>query len=425
MEDYNELSREELISRLSAAESQLRFERSENQSKQLKHEKEASKSRELLDLIIPLAIDLSAEKDLNQLFKKILLGARGLCNADGGTIYIKNGSLLEFKVIQNESLNIEWNDSAEGSISFNPLSIFDDQTGDVNINNVATLSAANGETVNVKDAYQSQDFDFSGTKIFDQKNNYRSMSFLTVPLKNYDNHVIGVLQLINARVDGNKIIPFSEEKQVVVEALSSLAASALENSMLLKAQKDLLDSFIKLISDGIDQKSPYTGGHCKRVPFVAELIAKAACESEKEPFKSFNLNESEMYELKTAAWLHDIGKITTPEYVVDKATKLETIFDRVQLVKSKFATLKTQIEMSDLEEPIKLATLTNLKEDFDFIQTSNLGGEFMTDESKQRISEIAKLTFENFDGEREQLLSENEVYNLCIERGTLTQEEKR
>lgn len=157
-----------MIKRLGQSEQAYAELKKEKESLSAQSAKASEKSRELLDVIIPLGTALSAEKDLNQLFHKILVGARDICHADGGTIYIKNGSILEFKVIQNESLNIEWHDEDEHD-EFPSLSIYDEQTGDVNENNVATLSASNGETVNIVDAYENNDFDFSGTKIFDKK----------------------------------------------------------------------------------------------------------------------------------------------------------------------------------------------------------------------------------------------------------------
>jgi HD-GYP domain-containing protein (c-di-GMP phosphodiesterase class II) len=426
-EDYSEYSKEELIQKLKSSEVEL--ERSELEKSELleKSSRESLRSNELLNVIIPLGTALSAEKDLNTLLKMILDGAMGICHADGGTVYIKNGSKLEFKVIQNETLMIKWADDDKMSNSrFESLSIYDEQTGDVNTNNVATLAASNGVTVNIEDAYESKEFDFSGTKIFDKKNKYRSMSFLTVPLKNYSNDVIGVLQLINARTERrDQIIPFSKEKQTIVESLSSLAASALDNQMLLQAQKDLLDAFIRLISDAIDQKSPYTGGHCKRVPYITELLAKAAIKQEKGPFFGFDLNEDQMYELKTAAWLHDIGKITTPEYVVDKATKLETIFDRIELIESRFATLKEQIMQSSGSEEDKTSQIEKLRENLEFIKSSNLGGEFMSAESKELIKEVSELKYRDFQGREQPMLTDDEVYNLLIERGTLTNEERQ
>jgi len=425
-ESMSELTREELISRVEKAQADLLASEKEKEALIKRGIVEASKTNELLNVIIPLGTALSAEKNLNQLFKKILNGAMEICQADGGTVYIKNGSKLDFKVIQNESLMIQWSDDDNRfENKFQSLPIYDEASGEVNVHNVATLAASNGKTVNIKDAYENDDFDFSGTKLFDKNNHYRSMSFLTVPLKNYSNNVIGVLQLINARSeDLSGIIPFSEEKQIIVESLSSLAASALDNQMLLQAQKDLLDSFIRLISDAIDQKSPYTGGHCKRVPFITELLAKAAANQEKGPFVNFNLNDEQMYELKTAAWLHDIGKITTPEYVVDKATKLETIYDRINAIENKFNAFKYQLEMSVKDENEKVELLSKLSEDLKFLKMINLGGEFMTAEAKERVGEISKRKFKNFEGNEENLLDDNEVYNLCIDRGTLNREER-
>lgn len=409
-----------------------RIEELEKEKLEIKHQFSHEKkiSDDLLNVIIPLGTALSAEKDINVLLNKILDGAKGICHADGGTIYIKEGNKLYFKIIKNDSLDIHWDDQQGEASTFPPLQIYDEQSGDYNKNNVATLSAFESRTVSIPDAYEDQQFDFSGTKKFDESKGYRSTSFLTVPLKNHANDVIGVLQLINAQTPGGSdIIPFSEEKQIVVESLSSLAATALENQMLLQAQKDLLDSFIKLISDAIDQKSPYTGGHCKRVPAITEILAKAACAKTEGPFKDFQMNEEQMYELKTAAWLHDIGKITTPEYVVDKATKLETIFDRVHSVSTRMAVIKKELELAyankklpqhEYEEQIK-----TLDDEIAFIEKVNIGGEFMSDDQKEKVTKIAEKTWTNVKGEVEPLLNEDEIKNLCISRGTLTDKERQ
>jgi response regulator RpfG family c-di-GMP phosphodiesterase len=132
-----------------------------------------------------------------------------------------------------------------------------------------------------------------------------------------------------------------------------------------------------------------------------------------------------MYELKTAAWLHDIGKITTPEYVVDKATKLETIFDRIELIESRFATLKEQIMQSSGSEEDKTSQIEKLRENLEFIKSSNLGGEFMSAESKELIKEVSELKYRDFQGREQPMLTDDEVYNLLIERGTLTNEERQ
>jgi response regulator RpfG family c-di-GMP phosphodiesterase len=217
--------------------------------------------------------------------------------------------------------------------------------------------------------------------------------------------------------------------------LSSQAAVASDNQMLIAAQRELLESFIKLIASAIDAKSPYTGGHCQRVPVITEMLADAACEAEDGPYKEFSLTAEEKYELSIAAWLHDCGKVTTPEYVVDKATKLETIYDRVDTVRVRFEVARRDAEIDYLRalqgDEVDAAALkadyearmARLEDDQAFLEVANIGGEFMSEDHQARIHEIAAMTWEN-NGNTEPFLSENEVYNLCIARGTLTAEER-
>jgi HD-GYP domain-containing protein (c-di-GMP phosphodiesterase class II) len=250
------------------------------------------------------------------------------------------------------------------------------------------------------------------------------------------------LQLINA-IDPstNQIIAFSESHQRLVESLASQAAVALTNHNLIKGLKDLFESFIKLIADAIDEKSPYTGGHCQRVPELTMMIADAAIKTDVGPLKDFSMTEEETYELKIAAWLHDCGKVTTPEYVMDKATKLETIFDRIHLIDHRFELMTAQRENAYLRKVLlrpRSVEALNLKEvnhdvnvirkqlddDKNFIRKVNFGSESMKPEDLKRIREIANYEYLNDSGHTVKFLSENEVYNLTIERGTLTAEER-
>src|SRR5262249_30467115 len=155
---------------------------------------------------------------------------------------------------------------------------------------------------------------------------------------------------------------------------------------LLETQKALLDSFIELIASAIDAKSPYTGGHCTRVPELTKMLARAACDSDAPPFADFNLTDEEWYEVEIASWLHDCGKVTTPESVVDKATKLETIYDRIHEIRTRFEVIKRDAEIdywkkvADGGDRIALkaeldAELARLDADFDFVAESNIGGE--------------------------------------------------
>jgi len=354
--------------------------------------------------LIEIGIALSAERDTNRLMERILLEAKDLCKADGGTLYLRTEEdALKFEIMRTDSLDIALGGTTGKEITFPPLRMYDPDTGEENRKNVATWAAISGMSVNIPDAYEADDFDFTGTKKFDEGMGYRSKSFLTVPLKNSQDEIIGVLQLLNAQDDGSdEVIAFSSEIQPLIEALASQAAVALDNQQLLEAQKKLLDSFIELIASAIDAKSPYTGGHCQRVPELTKMLARAACETSDGPFESFDLTDEQMYELHIGAWLHDCGKVTTPEYVVDKSTKLETIYDRIHEVRTRFEVVKRDAVVEYLKaiidggDPDSLKTelderLAKLDDDFNFIAECNMGGEFMAPELVERLEEIAGI----------------------------------
>ena len=390
-------------------------------------------SEERLKKLIELGIALSAERDHSRLIERILLEAKDLYDADGGTLYLLKEDGLHFVIMRNDSMNIAMGGTTGVDIPFPPLPLHN-EAGEPNHKNVATHVALTKEVVNIPDAYEVERFDFSGAKKFDETNGYRSKSFLTVPMTNYEGDLLGVLQLINAR-EGGEVVPFGLNRQTLIEALASQAAVANDNQMLIAAQRELLESFIKLIATAIDAKSPYTGGHCQRVPMLTEMLAEAACKSTDGPFEDFDLNEEELYELSIAAWLHDCGKVTTPEYVVDKSTKLETIYDRIETVKTRFEVVKRDAELDylrALQSPeadapaLKAAyeaRIAELDEHCAFIETANVGGEFMSDEHIARVEEIAKISWRN-NGVEQPLFSEEEVYNLSIQRGTLNNEER-
>lgn len=395
-----------------------------------------------LERLNAIGVALSSEHDNSRLLEIILLGAKELTNADGGTLYtVTDDSKLKFEIMRTQSLGIAMGGTTGMPIPFPPLPLYLEDN-EPNLNMVAAYSVVNEQTVNISDAYLEEGFDFSGTKKFDEKTGYRSKSFLTVPMKNHENKIIGVLQLINAiDVKSNAIAPFTEAHQRLVESLASQAAVALTNHNLIEGLKNLFESFIKLIADAIDEKSPYTGGHCQRVPELTIMLAQAAIKVNKGPFSDFDLTEKEFYELKIAAWLHDCGKVITPESVMDKATKLETIFDRVQLIDQRFELLKAQRKLAYfnmLLESSKLNDSSNkkaIKEDLnvinkeldkdrDFIRHINFGSESMSIEDQQRVKTIAKYEFTNESGKSANFLTDDEVYNLTIVRGTLTKEER-
>jgi response regulator RpfG family c-di-GMP phosphodiesterase len=206
-------------------------------------------------------------------------------------------------------------------IPFYPVNLFD-KDGKPVLSMVAAYAVHHDRSVNVSDAYTEAGFDFSGTKNFDKKTGYRSTSFLTVPMKNHEEEIIGVLQLINAKDRSTgKVVAFSDDDQQLAESLASQAAIALTNRLLINHLETLFESFIQMINAAIDDKSPYTGGHCERVPTLTMMLADAVNNCKSGPLSNFSMSDRDRYELKIAGLLHDCGKVTTPVHVVDKATK--------------------------------------------------------------------------------------------------------
>jgi len=394
-----------------------------------------------LERLAETGVALSAEKDISVLLERILLDAKWLTNADGGTLYMMTPDerALAFEIMRNDSLGTAKGGTTGEPVGFDPLPLYK-ADGSPNHETVAAHVALTGEAVSIPDAYEAEGFDFSGTKRFDAKTGYRSRSFLTVPLKDHEDELLGVLQLINARTGTGRPMPFSEERQQLVESLASQAAVALTNRKLIQGLRDLFDAIIKSLATAIDRKSPYTGGHCERVPVLTLLIAAGACEESEGPLAKFSMNDDERYELAVAAWLHDCGKVATPEHVVDKSTKLETIHDRVEEVKTRFEVLERDAEIAWLrarldaldgdpdamaEDPAFQADLKSLREERAFLERANVGGEFMRGEDQERVRAIATRRWRGPDGEERALLSENEIENLNVERGTLTPAERQ
>lgn len=404
-----------------------------------------------------IGIALSQQRDINSLLETILVAAKRITNADAGTLYLHEPEqrVLCFEIMRTDSLKIAMGGTSGVTINLPPIRLYD-EAGNPNHNNVASHSSLSGEAVNIPDAYAAQGFDFSGTKKFDSMTGYRSKSFLTVPMRDHEDQVIGVLQLINAQDrKSGAIVPFSGDDQQLLESLASQAAIALTNRRLISQLEKLFESLIQLINTAIDDKSPYTGGHCARVPVLTMMIAEAVNRTNSGPLKDFVMTDKDRYELKIAGLLHDCGKITTPVHVVDKSTKLHTLFDRIHLIDTRFEVLKRDAEIAMLRalhedrgagiedrdaETIRAeyeARIRQLDGDREFLHRCNIGGEAMSEEAQQRVRQIAAYQWRNADGETgnfasirsadcllKPFLSDDEVENLSIRAGTLTATER-
>ena len=403
--------------------------------------------RERLELLYRVGVALSAERDRDGLVEMILLEAKRVCRADGGTLYLLHegdggADELRFEIVRTDSLGLRLGGRGGAPVDLPAIPLRDAATGEPNRANVASCAALDKASYNVEDAYEATGFDFAGTRTFDERNGYRTRSVLTIPLVNGEGCVLGVLQLLNAHAGagdeavaaggGTEGTAFSASEQRVVEALASQAAIALDNRQLIEDQRQLLESFIRVIAAAIDAKSHYTGAHCERVPVLALELARAAAKSEAPPFADFVPGQDDWYELRIAAWLHDCGKVTTPAHVMDKATKLEGIHEGLDLVRARFEVKLREVELDALRrrvvgEPVDAAAveaeLMALRADLAFLAHVNVGREFLDDEAKARIAQIAARRV-RMGGEDVPLLSEAEREALSVSRGTLTEVER-
>ncbi len=381
---------------------------------------------------------LSAEKNLDRLLEMIVDEARKFTNADGGTLYIMSDDdeELHFAIVQNTSLNIRMGGTG-GKITW-PSVKLKNLDGSPNHANVSAYAAITGQVVNISDVYHAEGFNFEGTRKFDAETGYRSKSMLVVPMRNHENDIIGVLQLLNAQIARTtEVISFSTENQKMTESLASQAAVAISNNRLIHDLEHLLESFIRTIATAIDEKSPYTGGHVRRVSELTMTIAEKINKSVDGPYAGVSFDEDELKELRISAWLHDVGKITTPEYIVDKGKKLETIYNRMEALKERFEILRRDHAIEELENGNRQRNRKSVEKtidsaakeemdldaDYEFLTDINTGTKFMDEKMLDRLKNIAGRKW-NLGGDLRNLLSDDEVCNLSIPLGTLTDKEK-
>ena len=392
-----------------------------------------------------IGLALSIEKDINKLLELIINEARDLSSADAGTLYILDSEFkhLRFEILQNTTLKTQKGGAGHDPAAMPNVPLYINDAP--NHANVCSYVALNGETVNIPDVYKTDGFDFSGTREYDKATGYRCKSMLVIPMKNHENQIIGVLQLLNALdPETGEIISFSPDHMDLIAALASQAAVALTNTQLIADLQNLFYAFIKSIATAIDEKSPHTGGHINRVVDLTMMIAGTINSDNSGPFKSFAFTENELEELKLAAWMHDVGKITTPEHLVDKSTKLECIYDGIKNIKTRFKLIEETMKREFLERKLRLLekegnascpnyldlektlkeNLRMLHDDLDFILSCNNPGHFLADDKIERIRNISKKEYQ-FNQQMFPYLTAHEVKKLCIKKGTLDEEERK
>lgn len=350
--------------------------------------------RDQLTSLIENSLLLVSERDHEKMLRHLLMAGKRICNADAATLYLNT---------PQQTLRFAMRSRDDKLPSFE-IPLFD-TSGKPNVRFVSTYVSHSNRSVVIDDVYEEEGFDLSGTRSFDIESGYRTVSMMTVPLRPRDGDPIGVLQLINALDENGDITTFSELDRQYVEALASQAAVALNIRGLLASQDELIESIVRVLAGAIDAKSAHTGGHCARVPELAMMLAEAASKSKEGSLADFSFDDAEQWrEFRIGAWLHDCGKITTPEHIVEKATKLEMINNRIHEIRMRFEILRRDAEITRLQARLDGAsaevadrdfaeTVSRLEADFSFVAECNIGGERMSQAAVERLESIGALTW--------------------------------
>ncbi|GJM13772.1 MAG: HD family phosphohydrolase [Pseudohongiella sp.] len=428
-------------------------------------------SRRKLELVTRSGVIFTRERNISNILETTLNTARNLTNADGGTIYILEeiyadnpldpGEIasrdLKFVALQNETMDTNLKGGDIDIMPPVPLEI----DGKPNLSNVSAYCANTGKLLKFDDVYDADGFDFSGTSSYDQANNYRSQSMLVIPLEDHENNIIGVLQLINRRMPDGSIAGFTPEDIELVQSVSFPAAASITQQRMINEQVKLFDAFVTMLAQGLGEKSPHTYNHIRRVAALGEAISQSLSNWDEGIYADVKYNSDEMAEIRLAGWMHDIGKITTPEHIVSKQAKLQFVMDRfemivercsskikdykIELLEKQLAASKagaTEAEIADLcaECDEKIAAL---EKQLQALLHVNRGGEKIPDEQIELVEELAAVSVDSyFKSEvvidhgfpllkgftaglhKAPLIDDWEKQNLLIKRGTLNPEER-
>ena len=382
---------------------------------------------------------LGSRKDISELLEIILTIARRFTKADGGTLYLvdnKNQN-LNFHVIHNATLKLKKTGRA---INLPGVSLYN-KDNTPNLSNVSSYVFHTGQIVNIDNVYETKKFQFQGTRKFDAALHYKSQSMIVIPMRNHENDIIGILQLINS-IDpfSGKTVSFTSNDQEKASALASHASVLLTQQNLILEMKELFEAFIKAIAVSIDEKSKHTSGHIQRVTELCLMIGKAI-NKDTTIYKNTSLDPDQMDELRIAALMHDTGKITTPDHIINKSSRLELFHDRIELIKTRWDLFKTNQKLAAAQKKLALLDQTQSKKQFARIDARcsekihELEKEFDTlsriNSTKGRLDKALidqlKKIYEKSDlinNRKESYLNDDEFENLSVLKGTLAQQER-
>ncbi len=429
-------------------------------------------SRRKLELVTRSGVIFTRERNISNILETTLNTARNLTYSDGGTIYILEevfannpidpGELqsrnLKFVALQNDTMGTYLKGDDIDIMPAVPLEI----EGKPNLNNVSSYCANTGELLNFEDVYDAEGFDFTGTSSYDKANNYRSKSMLVIPLEDHENNIVGVLQLINRRLPDGSIGGFTGEDIELVQSVSFPAAASITQQRLIDEQSRLFNSFVTVLAQGLGEKSPHTYNHIRRVAALGEAISSSLSNWNEGIYADISYDEDEMAEIRLAGWMHDIGKITTPEHIVSKKAKLQFVMDRFEMIVERFSSKMKDYKIASLEKQLAASQAGASEEEIaafarecdeqtehlavqlESLFEANQGSENMPPDQIELIEALSTQTLDalyktevvsdhglpllkTFVAENHQapLIDEWEKKNLLIKRGTLNEDERK
>lgn len=364
-----------------------------------------------LEKVVEIGTLLSSEKDNDVLLLKVVETSMDITNADGGTLYLLNDGKLDFKVLINRS---------KETCLISKDSHLDIPSVDINGKNVCAAAARERKLINIADCYNDKDYDFSGAKKYDEMNTYLTKSVLVIPLIDEYDEIVGVLQLINSIDKKGEIIPFKKDDEKTLSALANQASMAIMNSSYSQKINDLLYGFIKVMSVGIDERTPYNVNHTKNMVNFAEKFFQY----ENANNGKYKVDYNKSREILMSIWLHDIGKILTPLDIMNKDSRLGDAINEVEnRFKRRDLLLRLQFAQKSISELEYQALEKERVDQLVFVKLVNKAG-FLNDELKNQLDELSKKTYIELDGSEVPILTSEEIYQLNILKGTLNREER-
>lgn len=368
-----------------------------------------------LNRILKIGVQLSSERNLTQLMERILDCAMALTHCDAGTLYLLDKGKLHFKIMRNNTLTTLFGGDGREPLPPVPL-----ERG-----NVCAMALLEGRTVNIENVKECRDYDFSGPARYDAATGYNTQSMLVVPMHNREGLKIGVLQLINALDKTGAVCPFDPDLVLAVESVASQAAITIQNASYIKEIRELFNSFVRVMSTAIDERTPYNASHTRHMVeyggrFLDYLNSLAAAEGKEIPF-----SPEQKAEILMSIWLHDIGKLITPLEVMDKAARLRpdqyaSLLHRMEVIRlsARIAHLTGQITEQEQKE-VEQQTLKALE----LIDTVNTA-EFVTDDLLSRLKTLQSRSYTDEKENRRPWLEPEEAAMLSIRKGTLSDAER-